>query len=95
MYVYLVTQSVQLLETPWTGAQQAPLSMRFPSVSQEHWSGLLFPPPEDLANPGIQSMSSASPPLVGKFFTTEPPGKLRLNIYFNSVLVSTTLLVPC
>ena len=93
--MYLVTQSVQLLETPWTGARQAPLSMRFPSVSHEYWSGLPFPPPEDLANPGIEPTSSASPPLVGKFFTTEPPGKLRLNIYFNSVLLSTSLLVPC
>ena len=89
--MYLVTQSVQLFETPWTGARQAPLSMRFPSVPQEYWSGLPSPPPEDLANPGIKPMSSASPSLVGTFFTTE---KLWLNIYFNSILLSTTLLVP-
>ena len=89
--MYLVTQSVQLFETPLTGARQAPLSMRFPSVSQEYWNGLPFPPPEVLANPGIKPMSSASPPLVGKFFTTE---KLWLNIYFNSILLSTTLMVP-
>ena len=68
--------------------------MRFPSVSQEHWSGLPFPPPEDLANPGIEPTSSASPPLVGKFFTTEPPGELWLNVYFNYVFLSPTLLVP-
>ena len=89
--MYLVTQSVQLFETPWTGARQAPLSMRFPSVSQEYWNGLPFPPPEDLANPGIKPMSLASPPLDGKFFTT---GKLWSNIYFNSILLSTTLPVP-
>ena len=90
--MYLVTQSVQLFETPWTGARQAPPpSMRFPSVSHEYGTGLPFPAPEDLANPGIKPMSSASPPLVGKFFTT---GKLWLNIYFNSILLSTTLLVP-
>ena len=89
--MYLVTQSVQLFDTLWTGARQAPLSVRFPSVSQEYWSGLPLPPPEDLANSGIKPMSSASPPLVGKFFT---PGKLWLNIYFNSILLSTTLLVP-
>ena len=90
--MYLVTQSVRLFETPWTGARQAPPPfMRFPSVSHEYGTGLPFPAPEDLANPGIKPMSSASPPLVGKFFTT---GKLWLNMYFNSILLSTTLLVP-
>ena len=72
-------------------ACQALLFMRFPSISQEYWNGLPFPPPEDLANPGIKPMSSTSPPLVGKFFTT---GKLWSNIYFNSILLSTTLMVP-
>ena len=36
--------------TPWTVAHQAPLSMEFPR--QEYWSGLPFPPPGDLSNPG-------------------------------------------
>ena len=44
--------------------------MGFPR--QEHWSGLPFPSPGDLPNPGIEHMS---PALVGRFFTTEPPGK--------------------
>ena len=92
--MYLVTQSVQVFETPWTGAHQAPLSMRFPSISQEYWNGLPFPPPEDLPHPWVEPMFPSSPALVSKFFTTEPPGKLWLNIYFNSVLVSTSLLVP-
>ena len=35
----------------WTVARQAPLSMRFPR--QECWSGLPFPPPADLPDPGI------------------------------------------
>ena len=39
-------------ETPWTVAYQAPLSMEFPR--QEYWSGLPFPPPGDLSNPGIK-----------------------------------------
>ena len=39
---------------------------------QEYWSGLPFPPPGDLPNPGIKPMS---PVLAGEFFTTEPPGK--------------------
>ena len=43
--------------------------------SQEYWSGLPFPPPGDLPNPGIQRKCAASPALVDGFFTTEPPGK--------------------
>ena len=41
-----------------------PLSMGFPR--QEHWSGLPFPPPGDLPDPGIEQADS---------FTTESPGK--------------------
>ena len=51
-------------------ACQAPLSMGF--SRQEYWSGLPFPPPEDLLDPGIKLMSPA-PALAGRFFTTEPP----------------------
>ena len=40
-----------------TVARQAPLSMRFPR--QEDWSGLPFPPPGDLLNPGINPASPA------------------------------------
>ena len=56
--------------TPWTAACQAPLSMDF--SRQEYWSGLPFPSPGDLPNPGTKSVS---PALVGRFFTTEPPWK--------------------
>ena len=56
--------------TPWTVDHQAPLSMRFPR--QEHWSGLPFPSPRDLPDPGIEP---ATPALAGGFFTIEPPGK--------------------
>ena len=59
----------------WTVARQAPLSMEF--YRQENWSGLLHPPPGDLPDPGIESVSLMSPALAGKFFTTEPPGKPR------------------
>ena len=52
---------------------QAPLSMEF--SRQEYWSGLTFPPPEDLPNPGIKPASPVDPALAGRFFTTEPPGK--------------------
>ena len=66
--------------TPQTVAQQAPLSMGF--SRQEYWSGLPFPPPGDLPDPRIKLMSSA---LVGRFFTTEPPGK-HLHVYFCIVI---------
>ena len=36
---------------------------------QEYWSGLPFPPPEDLPNPGIKPASLASRTSVGRFFT--------------------------
>ena len=53
--------------TPQTVAHQAPLPKGFPR--QENWSGLPFPSPRDLPNPGIEP---ASPALAGGFFTTEP-----------------------
>ena len=54
--------------TPWTIAHQAPLSMGF--SKQEYWSGLPFPSPGDLPNPGIEFKFFASPALAGRFFTT-------------------------
>ena len=42
---------------------------------QEYWSGLPFPSPGDLPDPGIEPVSPDSPALAGKLFTTEPPGK--------------------
>ena len=53
--------------TLWTVACQAPLSMGF--SRQEYWGGLPFPPPGDLPDPGIQSVSLRSPTLAGGFFT--------------------------
>ncbi|ELR52587.1 hypothetical protein M91_18885, partial [Bos mutus] len=47
---------------------QAPLSMGF--SRQEYWSGLPFPPPGTLPNPGIEPVSLKSPALAGGFFTT-------------------------
>ena len=40
----------------------------------------IFPPAEDLPDPEIKPMSSASPSLAGGFFTTEPPGGTQWNI---------------
>ena len=65
---------VRLFVTLWTVAHQSPLSRGF--SRQEYWSGLPCPPPEDLPNSGIESVSPASPVLAGRFFTTEPPSAL-------------------
>ena len=43
---------VQLFAIPWTVAYQAPLSMGF--SRQEYWSGLPFPSPGEIPNPGIE-----------------------------------------
>ena len=53
----LVTKSCPTLETSWTVACQAPLSMGF--SRQEYWSGLPFPSPGNLPDPGIKPGSRA------------------------------------
>ena len=59
---------VQLFATPWTVAYQGPLSMGF--SRQEYWSGLPFPSPGDLPNPGIEP---GSPALRADALPSEPP----------------------
>ena len=49
-------------------AFQAPLSTGF--SRQEYWSGLPYPHPKDLPDPGIKPLSLMSPVLAGRFFTT-------------------------
>ena len=61
---------VRLFVTPWTVAYQAPPSMG--SSRQEYWSGLPFPSPGDLPDPGIEPRS---PALQADALTSEPPGK--------------------
>ena len=68
---------------PWNVVHQAPLFMEFPR--QEYCSGLPFPSPEDLDDPGIELASLLSPALAGGFFTPEPLGKSNtLNIEYMS-----------
>ena len=67
---------VRLFATPCTVAYQGPLSMGF--SRQEYRSGLPFPSPGDLSNPGIEHAFLGSPALAGGFFTTAPPGKLKI-----------------
>ena len=68
-YVYVLScfSRVQLFATPWTVAHQAPLPMGF--SRQEHWSGLPFPSPGDLPDPGIEH-ASLSLAVASRFFTT-------------------------
>ena len=61
---------VQLFATPWIVVHQAPPSMGF--SRQEYWSGLPFPSPGDLPDPGSKPRSSA---LWVDVLTSEPPGK--------------------
>ena len=72
--LYLVeimfSSHVQWFAIPWTMTLGTPLPMGF--SRQEYWSGLSFPPPGDLPDPGIKSTSSA---LAGGFFTSESCGK--------------------
>ena len=68
---------IPLFVALWTVARQTPLSMGVPR--QEYWSGLPIHPPGDLPDPGIKPESRASPTLAGGFFTTEPPGSLRIS----------------
>ena len=58
----------RLSAAPWTVAHQVTLSMEF--SRPEYWSGLQFPIPGDLPEPGIETMSLSSPALAGRFFTT-------------------------
>ena len=66
---------VRLFATPWTVAYQALPSMGF--SRQESWSGLPFPSPGDLPDPGIKP---GSPALQADALPSEPPGKPQWSI---------------
>ena len=70
---------VQLFATPWTVAYQAPPSMGF--SRQKYWSGVPFPFPGDLPDPGIEPWS---PAFQADTLTSEPPGKSWVAISFSS-----------
>ena len=65
---------------PWAVACQAPLSMEF--FRQEYWSGLTFPSPGDLPDPGVEPRS---PELQADPLQSEPPGKSPVYLY-NGIL---------
>ena len=69
VFAYMLSH-VQVFKTLWTVAHQGPLSMGF--SRQEYWSGLPFPPPGDLSNPGIEPRPLA---LQANALPSESPGK--------------------
>ena len=75
-YCFIAKSCLTPFGTPWTVAQQTSLSMGF--HRQEYWSGLPFPSPGDLPNPGIET---ASPAFTCGFFTTESPWKSHIHAY--------------
>ena len=68
---------VRLFVTPWTVAYQAPPSMGF--SRQEYWSGLPFPSPGDLPNPGIEL---GSPTLQADSLVNELSGKPKHRVIY-------------
>ena len=81
---------VRLFATPWTVAYQASPSMGF--SRQEYWSGLPFPSPGDLPDPGIER---GSPAFEADALTSEPPGnRVDLNSRAITVYSPTPKLCP-
>ena len=85
LHCVLATQSCPILCNPMDGSHQASLCMGF--SRQEYWSGLLFPSPGDLPNPGIKL---GSPALQADSLPSEWPGKpnghsTQSNYIFNEI----------
>ena len=66
----LIAQTCPTLATLWTIVHQASLSMEF--SQQEYWTGLPFPAPGDVPNPGV---GPGSPALQADSLPSKPPGK--------------------
>ena len=75
-----VAQLIRLFASPWTVTHQASPSMEF--SRHEYWSGLPFPSPGDLPNPGIEA---GSPALQADALPSEPPG--NSNYFINYILL--------
>ena len=84
-----IAQSCPTLCDPWTVAYQASPSIGF--SRQGYWSGLPFPSPGDLPNPGIEPGSSA---LEADALTSEPPGKPNVSATAKSLQSCPTLCDP-
>ena len=75
-YGGLVAKLCPTLVAPWTVAFQAPLSVGF--CRQDYWSGLPFPSPGDLPNPGIEP---GSPESQADSLATELQGKFVYKLH--------------
>ena len=81
---------VRLFAAPWTVAYQAPPSMGF--SRQEYWSGLLFPSPGDLPDPGIEP---GSPILWADTLPSEPPGDHQSTDRYLSFFHISAIVIKC
>ena len=77
----VLVSCTQLFVTPWTAAHQAPLFLEF--SRQVYWSGLPFPSPRDLPDPGIKPRS---PELQAESLLTELRWKPWLCVYSINVI---------
>ena len=66
------------MQTLWTVAHQAPLSMGF--FRQEYWNGLPFPPLGDLPDQGFEPTSPTSPAMQPDSLPAEPSGKGKVKV---------------
>ena len=80
---------VWLCVTLWTLVCQAPFFMKF--SRQEYWSGLPCPPPGDLPDPWMKTVSPGSPALAGGYFTTSATWEVHIvlivHVFKNSVII--------
>ena len=83
MGVCLVSR-VQLFATLWTVAHQAPLSLGF--SRQEYWSGLPFPPPGDVPDPGTEPASPMFPVMQVDSLMLSHWGKPSTKLYLYTKL---------
>ena len=79
-FACLITQSYLTLHNPMACTHQASLSMGF--FRQEYWSGLPFPPPGHLPNPGIEPTSPVSPALQADSLPTKLLGKPLVHLNY-------------
>ena len=81
IYFYYLT-SAQSCPTFCDPVDCSPLDSSIHGIFQaKYWSGLPFPTPGDVSDPGIEALPPVSPALTGRFFTTEPPLCESLEIF--------------
>ena len=86
----LVAKLYPTLKTPWTVTCQAPPSVGF--SKQEYWSGLPFPAPGDLLDPGIEPGSPALQMILTDWASREA---LLLGVYPNKTIIQSSTGTPC